>query len=102
MWRQALIAPDGRMTMLLNGIERLLKQNGASPVPFVAAQSLSVADLALWRAVGWLSCGVIDGIPSTYISTTFPLLWQLHCAVDEQPKVQAWKAKHPRHYARRR
>uniref|UniRef100_A0A7S0P2V9 Glutathione transferase n=1 Tax=Calcidiscus leptoporus TaxID=127549 RepID=A0A7S0P2V9_9EUKA len=98
-WRKALVAPDGRMTMLLNGIEMLLKQNGASPVPFVAGPSLSVADLALWRAVGWISSGVIDGIPTTYIQSTFPLLWALHCAIDKEPKVAQWKAKNPHHYA---
>ena len=101
-WRKMLIAPDGRMTMLLNGIESLLKQNGASPVPFVAGASLSVADLALWRAVGWLSSGVIDGVPVTYVSSMVPLLWALHLAVDQYPKVVAWKAQHPHQYARKR
>lgn len=97
-WRSALVAPDGRMTMLLNGLESLLKQNGASPVPFVAGVSLTVSDLAIWRAVGWISSGVLDGIPPSYIHSTFPLLWALHRAVDEEPKVVEWKANHPRHY----
>ena len=101
-WRQALIARDGRMTMLLNGLETVLKQNGATPVPYVAGTQLSVADLALWRAVGWISSGVLDGIPPTYIQATFPLLWALHCAVDQEPKVAEWKAMNPHHYARRR
>lgn len=100
-WRQALIAPDGRMTMFLNGLEAVLKQNGASPVPFAAGASLSVADLALWRAVGWLSSGILDGIPSTFIADTFPTLWALHVAVDREPRVVEWKARNPHHYARR-
>lgn len=84
--------------MLLNGLESLLKQNGAQPVPFVSGNSLSVADLALWRAVGWISSGVIDGIPPTYIQTSFPTLWSLHCAIDRDAKVRDWKSKHARHY----
>ena len=100
-WRQALVAPDGRMTMLLNGLETLLKQNGASPVPYVAGSTLSVADLAVWRAVGWISSGVLDGIPPTYIQQTFPLMWALHVAIDQQPKVVEWKAQRPHHYKRR-
>ena len=100
-WRQALVAPDGRMTMLLNGLETLLRQNGAQPVPFVAGNSLTVADLAIWRAVGWISSGVIDGIPTIYVKTQFPNLWQLHCMVDQLPKLAEWKAKNPHHYARR-
>ena len=63
---------------------------------------MSISDLALWRAVGWLSSGVIDGIPTTYIRDTFPLLWALHSAVDAHPKVGEWKQQHPHHYARRR
>ena len=35
-WRQALIAPDGRVAMFLRGLEAVLKQNNASPVPYVA------------------------------------------------------------------
>ena len=98
-WRQALVAADGRMTMLLHGLETLLGQNGAQPVPFVAGNSLSVADLAIWRAIGWISSGVIDGIPTSYVQHQFPKLWTLHCAVDQLPKVAEWKAKNPHHYA---
>ena len=98
-WRQSLVAPDGRITMLMNGLETLLKMNGAQqPIPYVAGTSLSVSDLALWRAVGWFSSGVLEGIPPTYIKETFPLLWQLHSAVDQLPKVQEWKARNPHHY----
>ena len=100
-WRQALTAPDGRMTMVLRGLERLLEQNGRSPVPYVAGTTLTVADLAVWRAVGWLSSGVLDGIPATYVQQTFPKLWALHSAVDLEPKVVEWKTQHPRHYNRR-
>ena len=99
-WRQALIAPEGRLTMLLTGLERLLAQN-AKHAPHVAGPSLTVSDLALWRAVGWLSSGVVDGIPRDYIASTFPRLWQLHKVVDALPKVAEWKQAHPRHYRQR-
>lgn len=101
-WRQALIAPNGRMTMLLNGLEALLKQNAnnAAGTPYVAGTSLSVADLALWRAVGWISSGVIDGIPTAFIAQTCPSLWKLHLAIDGEPAVAEWKAMHPHHYRR--
>jgi glutathione S-transferase len=99
-WRQSLIASDGRLNMLLTGLESLLEQNGASPVPYVAGSSLSVADLALWRAVGWLSSGVLDGIPTTYVQKCFPRLHSLHVAVDQMPKIAEWKAQHPHQYKR--
>lgn len=62
---------------------------------------LSVADLALWRAVGWFSSGTLDGIPAAYIRSSFPMVWSLHVAVDQLPKVIAWKAQNPHHYAQR-
>lgn len=96
-WRQSLIASNGRMTMLLSGLESLLAQN-AKHAPHCAGASLSVSDLALWRAMGWLSSGVIDGIPPTYIASSFPRLWQLHQAVDALPKVAEWKQAHANHY----
>lgn len=103
-WRQHLIGPEGRMTMLLSGVETVLKHNGGSTTsqaaPYIAA-SLSVADLALWRAVGWLSSGILDGIPTTYVQSSFPTTWALHLAVDAMPKVVEWKRMHPKHYARR-
>jgi len=96
--RQQYCQSDGRLTMLLSGIESLLQQNGGNGV--VAGSSLTVADLALWRAVDWLSCGTLDGIPRDYVSRSFPLLWNLHCQVDKVPKVQEWKMRNPRHYRR--
>lgn len=85
--------------MLLHGLETVLKQN-ASEAPHVAGHTLTVADLAIWRAVGWLSSG-LDGIPSGYVRESFPKLWALHQAVDKDEQVLFWKAKHARHYAMR-
>lgn len=94
--RQQHCQADGRLTMLLSGVESLLQQNGNNG--FIAGNSLTVADLALWRAVGWLSCGVLDGIPTDYVQRSFPLLWKLHCHVDTMHKVQEWKSRNPHHY----
>ena len=72
-WRQHLIASNGRITMLLNGLESLLKQNNATPIPFVAGTTLSVADLAIWRAVGWISSSVLDVRPNMTLSHSIGL-----------------------------
>lgn len=98
-WRQHLIGSNGRMAMLLNGLETLCKQNGCNG--HMAGPELTVSDFAVWRAVGWFSSGTIDGIPPTYIQKTFPNLYAVHAAVDALPKVQKWKAAHPHHYRRR-
>lgn len=97
--RQQLVSNNGRLTMLLGGIESILIQNGCNGL--VAGNTVSVADFALWRAVGWLSSGIIDGIPQDYISRVFPNLWALHCKIDAMPEVQAYKQHNPKHYGRR-
>ena len=52
-WRQSLIAPEGRMTMLLGGCEALLQQNGPWDR---AGDSLSVLPMwsihRTWSALG--------------------------------------------------
>ncbi|CAK0793049.1 unnamed protein product [Prorocentrum cordatum] len=94
--REALIAPGGRLTVQLGGIERLLVENGSCG--FLVGKSLTVADLALWRLVGWLSGGKIDGIPKDYVSKTFPQISLLVETVDSHPKVKEWKSLHPKFY----
>lgn len=98
-WRQQLISAKGRMTMLLNGLEELAKQNGCNG--YMVGQQLTVSDFAVWRAVGWLSSGIIDGIPKVYIQQTFPNLFAVHSNVEKLPKLQQWKAANPHHYKRR-
>lgn len=94
--RQQMCQRDGRLTMLLSGIESVLAQNGGNGLS--AGESITVADLALWRAVNWLSCGTLDGIRTDYIQRHFPNLWSVHCNIDNQPQVQEWKQRNPRHY----
>ena len=91
--REALLAPDGRLTMHLGGLERLIRENGTG---YVVGASLSVADLAIWRLAGWLTSGVIDGLPD--ISTQFPAITKLCALVDAHPKVEEWKMQHPSNY----
>jgi len=94
--RRKLIAPDGRLSMHLGGLESIITQNGSQGR--VAGDFITVADLAIWRLVGWLSSGVIDGIPKDYISRTFPHITALCAKVDSHPKVQDWTEKHAKFY----
>jgi len=97
--REALIAPEGRLTMHLGGLERLISENGHPG--FVVGSSITVADLAIWRLVGWVSSGVIDGIPMDYVAKTFPQIEGLCEQVDAHPKVQEWKAKYDKFYGKK-
>lgn len=94
--REALIEEGGRLRMHLGGLDKLCVENGNCG--HAVGESITVADLAIWRLVGWLSSGALDGIPKDFVRETFPALSKLVSNVDSNPKVQEWKAKHSKFY----
>ena len=55
--------------------------------------SLTVADLAVWRLCGWIRGGIIDGIPQTQLDA-HPQLLEHHLRIGEIPKIDEWMKKH--------
>ena len=55
-------------------------------------EKMSIADLAIWRLLGWLTSGIIDGIPTSIIDD-FSKLKNVHHQVHTHPKVQEWMLK---------
>ena len=53
---------------------------------------MTIADIAMWRLLGWLTSGIIDGIPPTIIDN-YPKLKNIHYKVHHHPKVQEWMLK---------
>ena len=53
---------------------------------------ISIADIAVWRLLGWLKSGILDGIP-TNICDTYTKLNNVHAEVHKHPKVQEWMLK---------
>jgi len=53
---------------------------------------MTIADIAIWRLLGWLSSGIIDGIPTTIVDN-YPKLKNIHYKVHHHPKVQKWMLK---------
>ena len=53
---------------------------------------MTIADIAIWRLLGWLSSGIIDGIPTTIIND-FPKLKNVHYNVHQHTKVKEWMIK---------
>ena len=67
---------------------------------WVVGLQLGLADLAIWRMMGWLSSGIVDGIPATLLST-FPKIAAVCRAVDAHPQIQDWVARtYPDNYIR--
>ena len=55
-------------------------------------EKMTIADIAMWRLLGWLTSGIIDGIPTSVIDD-FPKLKNVHHQVHIHPKVQEWMMK---------
>jgi len=66
------------------------RQLGAGP--FVAGDTLNVADIKLYMIVRWFASGVVDHVPPT-VFDAFPKLKRLYAAVGEHPGVKAWLAR---------
>ena len=55
-------------------------------------EKMTIADIAMWRLLGWLISGIIDGIPTSVVDE-FPKLKNIHHQVHTHPKVQEWMLK---------
>mmetsp|Transcript_15227 Transcript_15227/g.22396 ORF Transcript_15227/g.22396 Transcript_15227/m.22396 type:complete len:236 (-) Transcript_15227:502-1209(-) len=91
--RTELIDPEsGRLYMHLNGLNSLLCKDDEN---VACGCSMTVADICVWRLVGWLSAGVLDYIPADLISSHFPNLHKVHTNVQENDKmIQYMKEYH--------
>jgi prostaglandin-H2 D-isomerase / glutathione transferase len=52
-------------------------------------KSFSIADLALWRLLGWFSEGQLDQVP-TDILKGYPKLTMLYTTVGSKPEIKDW------------
>ena len=68
-------------------LENLNKQNEQS-VYFVG-KDLTIADLAIWRLLGWLTSSLLDGVP-TGILEPYSNLIKLRKEIYKNPKVIKW------------
>ena len=55
-------------------------------------EKMTIADIAMWRLLGWLTSGIIDGIPISVVDD-FPKLKNIHHQVHTHTKVQEWMLK---------
>jgi glutathione S-transferase len=71
----------------LGFLEKLLQDNGNTGL--IVGDSITVADLAIWRLCAWISGGIIDGIPTNLLEG-FPLLFVHQSKISNLPKVKEW------------
>mmetsp|Transcript_130149 Transcript_130149/g.278118 ORF Transcript_130149/g.278118 Transcript_130149/m.278118 type:complete len:253 (+) Transcript_130149:126-884(+) len=95
--RAEMMCPGGRLHCLLSGLQSLLVQNGR--IGLFAGAAVTVADLAVWRAIIWLCSGIVVGVDPEHLARSFPELVRLYRRIEALPNVQEWKLKHPDFYA---
>ena len=79
---------------------RMLDKNIIDDGDWVLQPSMGLADIAIWRLMGWLSSGTVDGIP-TDILKDFPKITRVCSAVDSNTKIQEWvRQTYPKNYIR--
>ena len=71
-------------------LENLLSENKESN--FFVGKKISIADLAIWRLLGWLTSGLLDGVP-TNILEPYKRLKNLREEIYNHPKVNEWMMK---------
>ena len=70
-------------------LENILSQETSE---WFVENKMTIADIAMWRLLGWLTSGIIDGIPPSIIDN-YPKLKNIHYKVHHHPKVQEWMLK---------
>ena len=92
--REELVA--GELKTKLKMLEDNLSESGC----WAAGSNMSIADLALWRNMGWLVSGTIDGIPKNVLNE-FQKIKGICSLVDEHPEVVEWMSRtYPKNYPR--
>lgn len=74
----------------LGYLENLIVENRNTD--FIVGDSLTIADLAIWRLCGWISGGGIDGI-SENILVAFPHISKHQNKINNFPKILEWNKK---------
>lgn len=75
----------------LGRIEARLMNNETQT--FIVGNRMTVADLALWRAVEWLTSGILDGVPTDLLDP-HPALKAHVQGIAALPEVSAWMTEH--------
>ena len=76
---------DGELGRKLDILEKNIKPNCI----WINGGSMGLEDIAIWRLMGWLSSGTLDGIPITILKN-YPKIQRVCQNVDANPKIQEW------------
>ena len=70
-------------------LDYLISQNNSN---YFVGDEMTIADIAIWRLIGWIASGVIDDIPQTIINK-FTNLKNLCLLVNKDKNIKEWVSK---------
>eukprot|EP00092_Neocalanus_flemingeri_P041485 GFUD01045172.1.p1 GENE.GFUD01045172.1~~GFUD01045172.1.p1 ORF type:complete len:213 (-),score=78.96 GFUD01045172.1:96-734(-) len=77
--------------MYLKALEKIMTENGSTG--FYVGDKMTIADIAMWRMFGWLTGGIVDGLPTTMLES-YPQLLDNFNTTGQHPEIVEWMAKH--------
>ena len=83
--RKRKVLSDGELGRKLDILEKNIKPNSI----WINGGSMGLEDIAIWRLMGWLSSGTLDGIPTAILKKR-PKIQRVCQNVDANPIIQQW------------
>ena len=78
----------------------MLEDNISANQTWIVGKEMTIADIAIWRGIGWLASDLVAGIPQPYF-VNYPKITKIFKNVDNHPKICEWVRKtYPSNYNR--
>ena len=78
----------------------MLEDNISANQTWIVGKEMTIADIAIWRGIGWLASDLVAGIPQPYF-VNYPKITKIFKNVDNNPKICEWVRKtYPSNYNR--
>ena len=78
----------------------MLEDNISVNQTWIVGKEMTIADIAIWRGIGWLASDLVAGIPQPYF-VNYPKITKIFKNVDNHPKICEWVRKtYPSNYNR--
>ena len=78
----------------------MLENNIPASQTWIVGKEMTIADIAIWRGIGWLASDLVAGIPQPYF-VNYPKITKIFKIVDNHPKIGEWVRKtYPSNYNR--
>ena len=90
------ILAEGELKRKLDMLEDGISVNQT----WMVGKEMTIADIAIWRGIGWLASDLVTGIPQPYF-VNYPKITKIFKNVDNHSKIREWVRKtYPLNYNR--